>query len=73
MNKAQQIIEKVNAMSVTEAGIDKEAAKTACINAAKKIHGKPNMKIIDSMLDKACKKGKDTDDVVQIVTNMMRS
>jgi len=56
-----------------EAEIDVDAVRRAAVNAAKDIHGKPDLKIINSMIGKAKAKAKDTEDAVQIVIDMMRA
>ncbi len=56
-----------------EAEIDTDAVRRAAVNAAKDIHGKPDLKIINSMIQKAKGKAKDTEDAVQIVIDMMRA
>lgn len=53
--------------------IDKDDVKQAAMKAAKKIHKKPDEKIIDDMVNNAIKKAKDTEDAIQIVINMLRS
>lgn len=53
--------------------IDKDDVKQAAIKTAKKVHGKVDKKIVNDMVDKAIKKGKDTEDAIQIVINMLRS
>jgi hypothetical protein len=57
-----------------EEGIDWKKVKEAAVNAAKDIHDKADMKVIDSMIGKVKEgnKAKDTEDAIQIVINMMR-
>ena len=56
-----------------EEKIDVKAAKKSIMNAANDIFDKPDEKIIDDMIANAKSKAKDTEDLVQIVINMMRS
>ena len=55
--------------------LDKEAAKKAITTAAAKIFDEPDHAQIDSMINKAISdhSPKDTEDLIQIVINMMRS
>ena len=45
----------------------------AAKKAAESIHGDANMKIVRSIVGKAIKRGKDTEDAIQIAVNMLRS
>lgn len=67
------ILEKIDNY-LNEEGIDWNGVKKAMVDAAKDIHGKADMSVIDSMIDNVKKKNpKDTEDAVQIGINMMRS
>ena len=68
------ILKKINKY-LNEEEIDWNGVKKAAVDAAKDIHGKADMKTIDSMIAKVKKSGKakDTEDAVQIVINMMRA
>lgn len=66
------ILEKIDNY-LNEEGIDWNGVKKAMVDAAKDIHGKADMSVIDSMIDNVKKKNpKDTEDAVQIGINMMR-
>ncbi|KKL19042.1 hypothetical protein LCGC14_2469450, partial [marine sediment metagenome] len=65
---------RVKYVEADEGPIDQAAVTKPAMDAAQDIHGKPDMKIIRSMVQNAIKKGaKDTEDAIQIVINMMRS
>jgi len=55
--------------------IDKASAKQSIMQAAKSIHGEPDEKVIDSMIQRAMDEHepKDEEDLVQMVINMMKS
>lgn len=55
--------------------IDKSAVMNAATDAAEEIFGskKVDLDTVGGMVDDAIKKGKDTEDAIQIAINMMRS
>jgi len=72
---SKDILKRMNDYLNEESKIDWEAVKEAVKDAAEDIHEKPDMNIINDMIEKVKKggKAKDTEDAVQIVINMMRS
>ena len=55
-----------------EKKVDYKTVLGAAKKAAKSIHGDADMKIVRSMVSKAVKAGKDTEDAIQISVNMLR-
>lgn len=54
--------------------VDKAKVKQAAMTAARKIHGdETDEKIVSSIVDKAVKKGKDTEDAIGIAIGMLRA
>lgn len=67
-------LDKLYESHLREASIDWNGVKEALVDAAKDIHGKADLSIIDGIIDGVKKKNpKDTEDAVQIGINMMRS
>lgn len=66
-------LQGVRMAASTEAEIDVDTVRQAAVNAAKDIHGKPDLKIINSMIQRAKGRAKDTEDAIQIVIDMMRA
>lgn len=58
---------------ILKADIDVDRVREAAVNAAKDIHGEADMEAINSMIENAKPKAKDTEDAIQIVINMMRA
>lgn len=52
--------------------IDKDAVMKACTTAAEKIFGAADKEKCEQTVKAAIKKGKDTEDAIQIAINMMR-
>lgn len=53
--------------------INRTRVKDAAMEAAEDIHGDVNKKIVNSIVDNAIKKAKDTEDAIQIAINMLRA
>lgn len=65
-NKIKHFVEQESSKK-----IDKNDVKQAAMKTAKKVHGEPDEKIVDDIVNKAIKKGKDTEDAIQIAINMI--
>lgn len=69
-----KLIEKIDKY-LNETEIDWDQVKEAGKKVAKKIHGEADEKVINDMISKIKKnnKAKDTEDAIQIITNMLKS